>query len=209
MFDLDGTLFDSLGVWAEIDRIFFKQNGLEIPADYAACISGLSFLQTAQYTKDHFGFHQSAEEIANTWQRMCRKEYANHVPLKPGAAEYLQKLKENGVRLAVVTTLTKELYEPALKRNGIFSLFDAFTTTDESGQHKKTGEIYKLPAAKLETEPIDCAVFEDIYEGIQGAKNAGMLGCLVYDRHNASRIDAAKQICDYYIETFEELHLWI
>ena len=166
-------------------------------------------MQTAEYTKEKFGFSQSAEEIAATWHDMCRAEYAENVPLKPGAAAYLKKLHDKGIKLAVVTTLTRELYEPALKRNGIYDLFDAFATTDESGQHKRTGEVYRLAAQKLGTDTGECAVYEDILEGIEGAKRAGMCACLVYDRHNISRLEEAKKICDYYIETFEELALWI
>ena len=209
LFDLDGTLLDSLGVWAKIDRAFFAQNNLEMPLDYAAQISGLSFIQTAEYTKAKFNLKQSAEEIASTWHEMCREEYANSILLKPGAAEYLRKLKSAGKKLAVVTTLTRELYEPVLTRNGIYSLFDVFTTTDETGLHKKTGEIYKLAARRLGIDPERCAVFEDIFEGIEGAKRAGMKACLVYDPHNSGRLESSKAICDHYIATYEGLSLWI
>ena len=209
LFDLDGTLLDSLGVWAGIDRAFFLQNGLEMPDDYTASISGLSFIQTAEYTKERFHLMQSAKEIAAIWHEMCKYEYAARVLLKSGAAEYLTALKSKGIKLAVVTTLTRELYEPVLTRNKVYHLFDTFATTDESGQDKSGGEVYRLAAKKLHVANEDCAVFEDIYEGIVGAKRAGMCACLVYDRHNARRMEAARQLCDHYIETYEGLNLWI
>ena len=208
LFDLDGTLFDSLGVWADIDRRFFAERGLTMPEDYTASISGLSFIQTAQYTKERFGLTQSPEQIAAIWHEMCREAYVDRVALKPGAAEYLAGLRGAGLKLAVVTTLTEELYAPALKRNGVYDLFDTFATTDETGLHKRTGEIYLLAARRLAVQPRDCAVFEDIIEGIEGAKAAGMTACLVYDRHNG-RLDTAKQLCDHYIETYEGISLWI
>ena len=208
LFDLDGTLLDSLGIWAKIDREFFHQNGLEMPADYTASISGLSFIQTAEYTKKRFGLSESAEEIAAVWHEMCKDEYANSVLLKPGADVYLKKLRQSGKKLAVVTTLTRELYEPVLRRNQVYDLFDAFATTDESGQEKSSGEVYRLAAKKLNVQNADCAVFEDICEGIEGAKRAGMCACLVYDKHNR-RTEDAKKLCDHYIETYEGLELWI
>ncbi|MBQ3668671.1 MAG: HAD family phosphatase [Clostridia bacterium] len=209
LFDLDGTLFDSLGVWADIDAKFFAQRGLALPRDYAATISGLSFRQTAEYTKEHFPIAESVDEIITIWHDMCKTEYVERVLLKPFAREYLLKLRQKGIKLAVVTTLTRELYEPCLKRNGIFELFDVFATTDETSAHKRTGKVYLLAAERLGVNPCDCAVFEDIYEGLEGAKAAGMSACLVYDRHNQSRIERAKEIADHYIKSYEGLELWI
>ena len=208
LFDLDGTLFDSLGVWEDIDRRFFQERGLELPADYAGSISGLSFRQTAEYTKERFDLKMSVDEIVSVWHDMCLDEYVHRVELKPGAGAYLKKLKRAGRKLAVVTTLTKELYEPALKRNGVYDLFDVFATTDESSAHKKTGKVYLLAASRLQTPPDECAVFEDIAEGIEGAKAAHMTACLVYDRHNADRLDCARCSADHYIESYEGLELW-
>ena len=207
LFDLDGTLLDSLGVWEKIDREFFAANGLVMPENYAASISGLSFMQTAEYTKEHFGLGLSAEEIARIWHDMCREEYAEHVLLKPCAGDYLLRLKRAGRKLAVVTTLTRELYEPVLRRNGVYDCFDTFATTDETGLHKRTGEVYLLAASRLNVPARECAVFEDIYEGMEGARQAGMCACLVYDKHN-KRLALSKQLCDYYIETYKELTLW-
>ena len=205
LFDLDGTLLDSLGVWADIDRSFFAGRGLTMPEDYTACIRGLSFLQTAEYTVKRFGLPETPEQIASVWHDMCAREYVHRVMLKPGVAEYLRRLKEQGALLAVVTTLTPALYEPALKRNGVYALFDVFVTTDESGKNKESGEIYRLAARKLNVEPARCMVYEDIPEGLIGAKKAGMRAALVYDVHNASSLDEARALCDKYIKSYMEI----
>lgn len=203
LFDVDGTLLDSLGVWQDIDRRYFAMKGMDVPADYAEQINGLSFLQTAVYTKEHFGFPESPEEIAALWREMCREEYEKHLLIKPGAREYLAGLKARGIKLAVVTTLPKALFGPALTRNGVFDLFDAYATTDEGGQTKEEGRIYTLAARRLGVANEDCAVFEDIPEGLTGAKKAGMTAVLVYDRHNEKSLAASKRLCDYFLETFE------
>ena len=203
LFDVDGTLLDSLGVWQDIDRRYFAMKGMEVPEHYAEQINGLSFLQTAVYTKEHFGFPESPEEIAALWREMCREEYEKHLTIKPGVKKYLTGLRERGVKLAVVTTLSRNLFGPALERNGILHLFDACATTDEGGETKAEGRIYTLAAQRLDMPNADCAVFEDIPEGLTGAKKAGMTAVLVYDRHNEKSLSVSKNICDHYIETFE------
>ncbi len=205
LFDLDGTLLDSLGVWADIDRAFLAQRGFEIPADYVSSIRGLSFLQTAQYTKERFHLKESAGRIAEIWHEMCREAYTHRVKLKPGAKEYLQKLKSLGTGLAVVTTLTEQLYEPVLKRNGVYSLFDVFATTDETGLDKKSGAVYLLAANRMGAEPEDCTVYEDITEGLLGAKAAGMKAVLVYDSHNRDSLDENRSLADDYIQSYLDI----
>ena len=205
LFDLDGTLLDSLGIWAQIDRDFLNERGHAVPADYTKNIRGLSFIQTAEYTKARFGLPESAEEIADIWHGMCERAYIDEVRLKPGAADYLMHLKARGVRLAVVTTLTKRLYEPALSRNGVLELFDAFATTDETGRDKKSGAVYLLAADRLGVRPEQCTVYEDLIEGLQGAKRAGMRTALVYDRHNADAFEESRALADEIIFDYSEV----
>ncbi|MBR5257738.1 MAG: HAD family phosphatase [Clostridia bacterium] len=209
IFDLDGTLLDSLGVWGDVDRRFFERRGLSMPADYQALIKGLSFIDTVRFTKRLLGLDESPEEIAMEWHRDVIDEYALSVPLKPGAGEYLQALSDSGVKLAVATTSREELFVPCLKRNKVYRLFSAFATTDETGEHKSTGRVYRLAAERLGLEPGDCAVFEDILSGIMGAKKAGFGTVCVYDPVNRDEWEALKEVSDHSITSFERTRLWI
>ena len=105
LFDLDGTLLDSMYVWNHVDACFFARRGLEMPPDYPRSISGMSFVNTARYTKERFDLPEDVEEIMAEWTALAREEYALRVPLKKGALEFLRALRERGVRLCVVTTL--------------------------------------------------------------------------------------------------------
>ena len=204
LFDLDGTLLDSLGVWAEIDRAFLNARGHEVPPDYTQNIRGLSFRQTAEYTKQRFQLGESVESIMEIWHLMCERAYVGEVCLKSGAKAYLQKLKREGALLGVVTTLTPRLYEPALRRNGVLELFDVFATTDETGLDKNSGEVYRLAAQRLGLNSGQCTVYEDLSQGLAGAKKCGMRTVLVYDPHNADTFEQSRLLADEIIMDYRE-----
>ena len=204
LFDMDGTLIDSMGVWARVDEAFFARRNMALPADYARSISGLSFRQTAEYTKSRFSLPDSVDEIMDEWNRTCESAYRYEVPLKPGAKDYLFHLKNKGVKLAVATALPERLYRPVLVRTGVYSLFDAFASTDETGKSKRDGEIYRLAAKRLGIPCECCAVFEDILDGLLGAREAGMKAYCVRDDSAKKDEARAREICDCYVESFTD-----
>jgi len=200
LFDLDGTVLDSMGMWADIDRRFFEKRGMELPADYFAGIAGLSFYEVAVHTKRRFSLPDTEQMLMDEWNKMAFDEYAYRIKAKPGAAEYIMKLKSEGVRLAVVTTLSEDKYTPCLKRLGIYDLFEAFVSTDQISSRKSDGYAYTFAAGRLNVLPRDCMVFEDIPEGIKGAVSAGMKACLVYDSASAERQDEGLALAHKYIK---------
>ena len=202
LFDMDGTLIDSMGVWARVDEVFFARRGLPLPQDYAHSVAGLSFRQTGEYTKARFHLPESVDDILREWHELCESAYVNDVPLKPHAAEYLKKLRGEGVRLAVATALPERLYRPVLLRTGVLPLFDAFASTDEAGESKRSGDVYRLAASRLGAEPAECVVFEDILDGLLGAKAAGMKAVLVRDPAAAGERERALAVCDAAIDGF-------
>ena len=175
LFDLDGTLLDSMYVWHRVDELFFEKRKMECPEDYGRALAGKSYRESAEYTVERFGLSESWEDVVNEWTRMSENEYANHVQLKPGALKYLRMLKRAGIKLAVATALPPSLYMLALEHHGITDMFDALcSTNDVGGRGKISGEVYLLAAERLGVKPQECAVFEDVWEGIAGAKKVGM-----------------------------------
>ncbi len=124
IFDLDGTLVDSMGVWRQIDVDFLGKRGLSVPPDYLDAITPMGFEAAADYTIERFGFPENREEIIREWYDMAIYAYANTVPLKKGAMEYLQMLKEQNIKMAVATASDKQLVIPALTNNGVIDMFD-------------------------------------------------------------------------------------
>ena len=131
IFDLDGTLLDSMGMWDDIDVAFLSRRGLTVPDDYVQAIVPLSFRETAVYTIDRFGLTETPEAVMEEWMRMAEEAYAFRVEPKPYAAELLRRWKARGIRLAVATANHEKLFAPALRRAGIYDCFDAFTTLAE------------------------------------------------------------------------------
>lgn len=162
IFDLDGTILDSMDVWEHIDIQFLKKRNLPVPENYVTEICARSFEEAAQYTIDLFGLQETVEGIIEEWNNMAVEEYSNHVGLLPHALDYLLRLKEHGIKLAVATGLPEKLYIPCLKNNSILELFDALCSTDEVQRGKEYSDVFELAARKLGVAPEHCIVFDDV-----------------------------------------------
>lgn len=207
LFDMDGTLLDSMDVWAQVDDDFLSARGIATPPDYGAALAGKDFRQSAEYTKARFQLSESTDEIIAAWNSLCQAQYCERVPLKPGAERYLRLLKHLGVKIAAATALEPHLFEPALRRLGVWHLFDAFATVGETGVPKSTGATYLLAAQRLGVDAADCIVFEDILEGHLGARAAGMRSCNVYDRHADRRRAEINAVADWRTRDFSDAPL--
>lgn len=203
IFDMDGTLIDSMWVWDKIDVDYLGEKGISLPSDLRQCIEPLSFDECAKYFKDRFNLPDSLEEIKDRWNEMAYDEYAHNVDLKPFAKEYLTLLKSKGIKLSLATSNSVVLLEAVLSKHGILHLFDSITTTSEVQKGKDFPDVYLLAAKKLCASPENCVVYEDILPAMMGAKLAGMKVVGVYDEYSEGQIDEMKNVCDYFIEDYE------
>ncbi len=202
IFDLDGTLIDSIDAWRRVDEVFMERRGLPIPDDFYEKVSSLNFPQAADYVIAECGVTDTPEVVMAEWLELIRHEYAENIEMINGASEFLHQLKQNGVKLVLATASRKELYEPCLKRHGVYDLFDAFVTTDEVKRKKGFPDVYILAAQKVGVEPETCCVFEDIYLGIVGAKAANMKAVAVLEEHSKDDFDKIRELCDMTIKDY-------
>ena len=205
IFDLDGTLFDSMGIWKEVDIAFFKNHGMRMPSDYQDKIKDMHFRTMAIYTKERFHMRSSIESIMDEWCELCYDKYANDVPLKKGVKDFLDLLKENNIKIAFATANTTELSEVCLKNNGIFEYFDTGAYLHETLTDKSDPDVYFLACERLGLSPEECIVFEDSLNGIMAAKAAGLEVCAVFDESARNEQDVIEKIVDFKVKTFDEL----
>ena len=205
IFDLDGTLLDSMGVWAKIDEEFLSARGFEVPEDYQEKAGHLGLRGTAEYTIERFGFSDTPEELMDLWNRMAIKEYTYNIQLKPGAKAYLQKLRDAGVELAVATASPLSYVMPALERCGIKDWFRCIVSVDEVSRGKGFPDVYLLAAERLGLSAKDCAVFEDILLGIKGAQAGGFRAIGVAEEASKKYWEEMKALADGWVEDFRDL----
>ena len=205
IFDLDGTLIDSMWMWKQIDIDYLARHGHPLPEDLQDCIEGMSFSETAVYFKERFGLSDSLDVIKTDWNRMAYNIYVNDVPLKPGALEFLQYLKKKGIRTGIATSNSKELLMAVLKSLGIAEYFDELHTSCEVAKGKPAPDIYLLVAEKLGVAPDKCLVFEDIMQGILAGKAAGMKVCAIKDEFSLKQEAEKQEAADWFINGFDEI----
>ncbi len=205
IFDMDGTLIDSMWMWKDIDIEFLGRKNITIPDNLQKQIEGMNFLQTAVYFKEHFGFEESVEEIMHIWNCMAMDKYRYEVFLKDGAEDFLRYLKLHDVKLGIATSNSGKLAMCSLDSLGITDYFDAIITGNDVEKGKPDPEIYLKCAGTLGISPSKCLVFEDILPGIESAHRAGMKVCAVYDDYSADTDDWKRAQSDYYINGFADI----
>lgn len=205
IFDMDGTLIDSMWVWGKIDVAYLSKRNILLPSNLRENIEHLSFDETAEYFKNRFNLTDTTEEIKNEWNDLAYCEYAHTVELKPYVREYLALLKSYGIKIGLATSNCTSLIEVVLKRHNIYNLFNSITTTDEVDKSKNFPDVYLLAAKRLNIAPQNCIVFEDILPAIIGAKAANMKTVAVYDSYSEMQWPNMMNLSDYSIKGYDEL----
>lgn len=205
IFDLDGTLIKSNHVWSKIDEKFFSKRGIEIPDDYFKIVSVMNFEQAAEYTNTAFHLNENIEDIQKEWYEMAVYEYTNVIEIIPGADKFIHKLKNSGVKIALATASSKELYEPVLKHNGIYDYFDFFASTSQVKRGKGFPDVYEFACKGIGESAEKCAVFEDIIEGIRGAKAGGFTAVACLNEHYSADLEDIKREADFCFSDYNQL----
>lgn len=205
IFDLDGTLVDSMWMWKSIDIEYLGRYGISLPEDLQKCIEGMSFSETAVYFKERFDLPDHLDKIKDDWNKMAWEKYLNEVPVKEGVKDLLEHLKEQKIPAGIATSNSRELVELVINRHGMSDYFTSIRTSCEVAKGKPAPDIYLLVAQDLGAEPSHCLVFEDVVSGVMAGKNANMRVCAVYDEFSAEDQEQKKRLADYYIHSMKEV----
>ena len=205
IFDMDGTLIDSTGIWHEIDINFFAKRGMELPSDYAQHIVHLGLKQAAIYTKETYHLNESIQDIMDEWHNMSIDMYRYNVPLKPHALELLKLFKENNIKMAIATANDEPLYRPCIERLGIGEYFDEIADVNTAKEGKQSAKIYLDLAKKMGAEPQNTLVLEDMPTCVKTANKSGFITVAVYDNASKAYDKEKKDNSLLFINDFGEL----
>lgn len=205
LFDLDGSLVDSMWMWREIDIEYLGKFGISLPEHLQSDIEGMSFTETAIYFKERFDLPDSVEQIKDDWNRMAWDKYTHEVPLKKGARELITHCRENGIKLGIATSNSRELVENVISAHGLMDSFDSIVTGCEVDKGKPAPDIYLEAARRCGAAPGKCLVFEDIVPGIMAGKSAGMKVCAVDDIYSRHQDEEKKKLADYFITDYFDI----
>lgn len=204
IFDMDGTLIDSTGIWHEIDIKFFSERNMELPTDYAQHIVHLGLRQAAKYTKETYNLSDSIADILKEWHNLSLDMYQNHVLLKPGVLEVLELFKKNNVKMAIATANDEELYMPCIERLGIGKYFDFIADVNASQEGKQSAKIYLDLTKLMNSKPENTLVFEDMPTCIKTAHKNGFITVAVYDDNSKDFDQVKRDNSDLFIDNFYE-----
>jgi len=206
VFDLDGTLIDSMKVWYETDRKFMRENGVyEVPAEVSENLKKMTIFESSGYLIDYFHFDFSKEYLINRIEELVRIEYEQNIGLKPYVREILDFLDSECVPCGIATATYKSLAEAVLKRCGISKRFDFIFTDEDYPNGKKFPDIFLGCAEKFGIKPSETLVVEDSLHSIITAKNAGFVTVGIYDESSKSLQKDIENTADYYFSSLEGL----
>jgi HAD superfamily hydrolase (TIGR01509 family) len=204
LFDLDGTLLNSNGIWTQVDRDFLSRRGLPYTHAYYEGVAHTALPLAAEFTKDYCHLNESCEEIIAEWMELAADKYS-HIPAKPHVMEYLEKCKAAGHRMVVFTACVPDHCRAAMEHLGLTPYFEKVIFAQELGVDKKSPAIFRKVAESLGVKPKDCVLFDDSLVACKAAKAAGMTVVGVADAFHPDIAVDMREVCDQYISGFGDL----
>lgn len=192
IFDLDGTLLDSTGMWRQVDGRLMAHYGKEVPPDLSETVQRMSIEEFSQFFVEEFDLPVTPEQIAQQVADMVAEEYREKLQLKPHVPEILDWLDQQDIPYGVATATYGELAEAALRRLHIWERLRFLLTEQDAGTPKTQPKIFQLAAQKLHLGRRQIAVVEDSLHALEGAKNGGFFTIGIADPENAP---VWKEIC--------------
>ena len=205
IFDLDGTLIDSMWVWGDIAKRYIQSHGATPRPGFREALRTLNTREEAQYYIDEYGVDLPVEEVMTGRDNMMLDFISNEVELKRGVIPVLDALKQRGVKMCIATATERRLVEPSIKRHNLTPYFERIFTCTEENTSKKRPDIFIRAAEFLGTKPSETLVVEDALYAMKTAKKAGFIVAGVYDKVSDDEQNEIKATCDYYWKNIDEM----
>ena len=202
IFDMDGTLLDSMEFWQNLGRKYLESKGKSPEDDLEAIIESMTLQESASYFKTKYDLDEDAEAIIKQVLDFIEDKYLNEIPLKKGVKKFLEKVNSQGYKMCILTTSEKSQAVGALKRTGVLDLFDEVYTDRDFNLSKKDPQIYIKACEKMGESPSDTVVFEDALYAVESAKKTKCVVVGVYDEYSKGDWDKIISIADKTIQSF-------
>ena len=202
IFDMDGTLLDSMEFWQNLGRQYLESKGKSPDDDLEDVIESMTLQESASYFKKKYDLDEDAEEIIKEVLDFIEDKYLNEIPLKKGVKKFLEKVYSQGYKMCILTTSEKSQAIGALKRTGVLDLFDEVYTDRDFNLSKKDPQIYIKTCEKMGESPSDTVVFEDALYAVESAKKTKCTVVGVYDEYSKGDWDKIISIADKAIKNF-------
>ena len=200
IFDMDGTLLDSMEFWQNLGRQYLESKGKTPENNLEKIIESMTLKESASYFKTKYNLEEDVETIIKQVLDFIEDKYLNEIPLKKGVKEFLIKAHSNGYKMCILTTSEKSQAIGALKRTGVLDLFDAVYTDRDFDLSKKNPQIYVKTCEKMGESASDTVVFEDALYAVESAKKAQCTVIGVYDEYSKCDWQNIKNIANSTID---------
>lgn len=197
IFDMDGTLTDSMGKWNEIYSILFDCLGVEFKEEFVMRVNHIPMKTRVKVIIDEYSLNSDPDKVYEYWVKKAREYYKSVFKIKPYMLEALKSLNSAGVKTGVATASNKTFAEAFIESNNLTQYISSVTGLDEVNRPKSFPDIYLKAADKLGVKPSECIVFEDALTAIKAAKSGGFKVCGVHDKCSASDEENIKAVCDF------------
>lgn len=204
VFDLDGTLVDSMPRYAAGILSVLDDEGIPYTPDLIGVLTPLGYTKSAELYQT-MGVPGTVEDIVRRIENKLVEQYANHIPLKEGVGDYLRKRKAEGAKLYVLTASPHIVTDICLKHNGVYDLFDEVWSVEDFGLSKSDVKLFHVVADTIGCKCSEIDFFDDNLTAVTNAKKANYTVIGVCDRHTDAESAAMKAVVHQYIESFEQL----
>ena len=205
IFDMDGTLVDSMMYWKQLAGEFLRQKGVRhIPSNILEQIKPMTIPEAMELFIQAFSLEGTPESLSAEANALMERHYREDIPLKPGIREYLAALDCAGVRMCVASATAEPLMRACLKRLGVLDYFRFLLSCESVGAGKDRPDVYYAAAKRLDCEPRQAAVYEDALYAASTARKAGFYVVGVYDESAGDHWSQMKALADETIFDFKE-----
>lgn len=205
IFDLDGTLLDSMWLWDSLAYKYLLSIGINPPKDLDKQLEELTLREACVYMKEKFNIRYTPDKIKEDIESLLTDYYANKLQLKPYTLEIVKEFKNRGIKMAIATSTDKHLVLMALNRHGIYDYFEFIQTVEDVGISKGNPKFFEITINKLGLNPEEIWVFEDALYPMISAKKCGLNIVAVKDESALKDLEKIKEIADIYIDNFSQL----